>query len=228
MRFSRVLKAPSLDERLSAAVRCFPVCDTGADIGADHGKLACWLLLNNRCNRMIVSDISAKALKRAERLLDRHGLLHRVALVCADGFVALSGDVQAVAVLGMGGDRIAGMLREAYRLGDAKLIVSPQSRHSVVRTALSLHGYAFENEHVVQSAGRFYTVIEATRGSARYSEKELYVGPVLRSTASASVRDYLIWRRHVAGMDRRVAGERHVAWLTEAIEHERDSFTDDM
>ncbi|NLZ88544.1 MAG: SAM-dependent methyltransferase, partial [Clostridiales bacterium] len=67
MRFSRVLKAPSLDERLSAAVRCFPVCDTGADIGADHGKLACWLLLNNRCNRMIVSDISAKALKRAER-----------------------------------------------------------------------------------------------------------------------------------------------------------------
>lgn len=66
-----------LDERLSLAMDLFPACEEGADIGPDHGRLPCRLLEEGRCRRMILSDISPKALSRAEALVQRRGLQGR-------------------------------------------------------------------------------------------------------------------------------------------------------
>ena len=56
-----------LDERLSLAMDLFPACEEGADIGTDHGRLPCRLLEEGRCRRMILSDISPKALSGPRR-----------------------------------------------------------------------------------------------------------------------------------------------------------------
>ena len=79
-----------LDERLSLAMDLFPACEEGADIGTDHGRLPCRLLEEGRCRRMILSDISPKALSRAEALVQRRGLQGRATLVVADGLDALT------------------------------------------------------------------------------------------------------------------------------------------
>ena len=52
-----------LDERLSTVAGLFPVSENGADIGADHGRLACYLLQSGKCKHMIVSDISTASLE---------------------------------------------------------------------------------------------------------------------------------------------------------------------
>ena len=61
----------ALDDRLSRAAALFPACEYGADIGADHGRLSCYLLANQRCSRMCVADISADSLEKMTRELER-------------------------------------------------------------------------------------------------------------------------------------------------------------
>lgn len=100
-----------LDERLSLAMDLFPACEEGADIGTDHGRLPCRLLEEGRCRRMILSDISPKALSRAEALVQRRGLQGRATLVVADGLDALTHRVDCVSIMGMGGRTIAQALR---------------------------------------------------------------------------------------------------------------------
>ena len=74
-----------LDERLTLAAALYPACEAGADIGTDHGYLPCHLLETGVCRRMILADVSPKALRRAEAEVTRRGLQDRARLVCADG-----------------------------------------------------------------------------------------------------------------------------------------------
>ena len=101
MRSNRLL---TLDKRLSAVAGLFPVCKYGVDIGADHGRLACWLLGQGICQRMIISDISPDSLNKARRLLARHGLHNRADFVVADGLAAVTKRVDTVVIAGIGGD----------------------------------------------------------------------------------------------------------------------------
>ena len=57
-----------MDERLSTAAGLFPTVRIGADIGANHGLLACHLLKTNKAQRMWITDLSADALKQARRM----------------------------------------------------------------------------------------------------------------------------------------------------------------
>ena len=63
-----------LDERLALAAALFQPCSTGADIGTDHGLLPCRLLEQGVCQRMILADVSPKALDRARAEVRRRGL----------------------------------------------------------------------------------------------------------------------------------------------------------
>ena len=105
------MKPPRLDARLRLVADCVPPCALAADIGADHGKLSAWLLWQKRCDRMIVSDISAASRAKARALFNRLGLLERVAFSQAPGLYALSQPVQAVIISGLGGGTMAEMLR---------------------------------------------------------------------------------------------------------------------
>ena len=205
------------DERLSIVADCFPCCQTGADIGADHGKLSLMLLASGRCQRMIVSDLSAASLAKARSLLKRKGLSDRADFVVADGLLAITQPVEAIAICGLGGRRMAAMLKDAVRAGQAKLILSAHSSMPELRQALLEAGYRIPEERVLRSGSRFYTVICAARGRAAYSERQLYIGPSLTATVSARVGEYLRWRLAAAVRERGPEGERHVLWLKEAL-----------
>ncbi len=210
---------PALDERLLAAARCFKPGDMGADIGADHGRLSMYLLANGICRHMIVSDISEKALAKAKTLLTRHGLDGRATFVTADGFDAINSRVETVAILGMGGRVIAGMLKDVDKLGEAKLVVSAHTGQPELRRALSQVGYVLAGEQVVRSMGRFYTVIEARKGDRSYSPQQMYIGPSLWAEDADELTDYLQWRLDVVSMERGRNTPQHIVWLKEALEH---------
>ncbi|MBR0407985.1 MAG: tRNA (adenine(22)-N(1))-methyltransferase TrmK, partial [Clostridia bacterium] len=74
-----------LDDRLSRAAALFPACEYGADIGADHGRLSCFLLESGKAERMCVADISGDSLKKAEALLSLRGLAERADFKVGDG-----------------------------------------------------------------------------------------------------------------------------------------------
>lgn len=177
----------------------FPSCRLGADIGADHGRLALHLLASDRCERMLVSDISGPALSKARTLLSRHGFDRRAVCMQADGLDALTEPVQAVSILGMGGDTIAAILARApERLAGASLVLSPHTELMRLRAALPGIGYKIGRECIARAGGRFYVLLLAVPGESAYTEKELLLGPGLLSERPPLFQQYLLWRLRVA------------------------------
>lgn len=178
---------PRLDPRLRAACTMVQPCEVCADIGADHGLLSAALLLENRAKRMLVSDISAPSLRKAEQLLASLGLTDRAVFKVADGLGALDalGDVPAscLCILGMGGDSIGGILRRGQsRLHGAAAVLGAHTELPRLRQAVCDIGYRIRQEELAEASGHCYLVMRITPASpeeAPYDEKQLLLGPCL-------------------------------------------------
>lgn len=192
------MRLPQLDERLSKAANMIPACGYGVDIGADHGRLSCFLLANNTCERMCVSDLSAPSLEKAKRLLRMHSLEDRADFCVGDGLNVLPQRADAVAILGMGGKTIAHILKNGQsKLEKATLIVSAHTEVQLLRKAIVEIGYSIKKEDIAYAGGRFYVIIQAQPGQMEYTEKELLIGPVLLKGESDHYLEYLSWRKSV-------------------------------
>jgi tRNA (adenine22-N1)-methyltransferase len=230
-----------LDARL-AAVAALVGQEAGlvADIGADHGRLACALLTARPALRMVVADISADSLAKARRLLEARGLTARVAFRVADGFAALAGErADAVVLAGMGGGTIRKILEDrAWIAGDAALILQPNVDAPALRGWLDGHGFALERETVAMTGGRFYPVMRARRGMPEgLTDKQCALGPRLLEARTEAFALSLRWRRRVLervlarlrcarrpDAERIAACEREMAWIDEETEAEEPAW----
>jgi tRNA (adenine22-N1)-methyltransferase len=215
-----------LDPRLCCIADQVPICGLAADIGADHGRLSCFLLESGRCKRMIVSDVSAVSRDKARALFSARGLSDRVELSSKDGLSAIVGKPEAVIISGMGGGLIAEILSRDVHLQSAKLILSAQTELPLMRDAVIMRGYTILYEHVVRAKGRFYLVLSALPGSARLTEGERLIGVRLRDTQPMAVRDYLLWQLSVASAWRGKVGVCYRAYLEEALAYETSNRPD--
>ena len=184
-----------LDERLSLAASLYTPCELGADIGTDHALLPCHLLHEGTCRRMILADVSEKALAHARAQVSRQHLENRARLVLADGLDALDEPCGCVSVMGMGGESIARILaRGADRLQGAALVLSAHTDLPLVRKAVQDAGYHLVREEICRAAGRYYIVWKAEPGPAAYTPQQLRLGPLMMDGAAPLLAGYLRWR----------------------------------
>ena len=216
-----------LDDRLSRAAALFPACAYGADIGADHGRLSCYLLENGKCRRMCVADISAPSLKKAQELLSLRGLSGRADFRVGDGLTVLPAPADAIAILGMGGHTLSDILLSGKdKLQNAALILSAHTDLSMVRKTLCGLDYHIDAEQIARAAGRFYVVLRALPGGEALSEKQLLLGPRLMEAMPQHYRDYLSWRLSLASRKQTEAGRQEYAWLEEELGRVRNREND--
>ena len=213
------MRLPSLDERLSCAAALFPACVYGADIGADHGRLSCYLLASGKCERMCVADISAESLEKARRLIALHNLSERADIQVGDGLAALSQPADAIAILGMGGHTLSDILEKGKdKLEKACLVLSAHTQLPLVRETLMHLSYHITEEKIAHAAGRFYVVLKAEFGSAAYDERSIFLGPRLMETQEENYAAYLQWRIGVTQCERTETAARQLTWLKEEYE----------
>lgn len=212
------MRLPSLDERLQTAADLFTACDTGADIGADHGRLSCYLLHHHICNKMIVADISADSLTKARRLMNLHDLSDRAEFCVADGLDALKEtSAQCIAICGMGGRLMSGILiKGESRLRGAELVLSCHTEIPRIRTTVCKIGYHISQEKLVRAKGRYYVVMKAVPGKRAYSEKELYLGPIFMAERPPLWYPYLLWRQGVVACEQ--GHEAQLQWIREELQ----------
>ena len=167
---------------------------------------------------MIVSDISAESLAKAQALLALHELADRADFCVADGLNALRGrpNVQCAVMCGMGGRLISQILRDGCGLlQGAALVLSSHTDIPLVRQTLMQIGYAITAERIVRAKGRFYVLMRAEPGNAHYTERELYLGPALLDNPPPLWQNYLRWREGVVACEAR--HERQLAWIREEL-----------
>ncbi len=135
-----------------------------ADVGCDHGKLAAWLILQNRASRVIATDIHPQPLEKARALFARLSVVDRAETVLCDGLAGVApGAVEDVVVAGLGADTISAVIAAAAWLKDPekRLILVPASHHERLRAALYAGGFALLSETAVCEAGHCYSVMHA-------------------------------------------------------------------
>lgn len=187
-----------LDQRLSTAAALYEPCEVAADVGTDHALLPCHLLEAGVCRRMILADVSPKALDHARAQVARRGLDGRATLVCADGLDAVREKCGCISVMGMGGETIAGILRRGRdRLQGAVLILSAHTELQLVRQAVMEIGYHVTREELCSAGGYTYVVWRAEPGAMALTAEDVAYGPILRHGRSEAHRQYFAWRMRV-------------------------------
>ena len=210
------MRYPSLDARLACAAALFPACDFGADIGADHGRLSCYLLAAGKCRAMCVTDISADSLQKARELLSRHGLSDRADFRVGDGLNALDRPVESIAILGMGGYTLSKILTDGKeKLCGASLVLSAQTDLPLVRKTVERIGYHLSEERIVLDAGRFYVILLAKPGNETLTEKQCLLGPRLMEHGGEHKEAYLAWRIGVTAREKTEQAAKELNWLKE-------------
>lgn len=188
-----------LDPRLSMIAEMVGRCDSYADIGCDHGRLGAFLLQRGWVNHALLMDISDASLDKARALVRLLGLDDKVRFIVGDGAEYLNVPVDCVVIAGMGGTTVAGIIeRGREKLGDARLILQANVANPELRKRLTQAGYRISDERVVKDGRRYYIIIEAVPGCAKYSDAELMVGPVLLREKPETLAGYAEFRLRVA------------------------------
>lgn len=169
-----------LSGRLKAIVQMVPETQTVADIGCDHGKVAVWLVSNDRAKKAICGDISGRSLDKVRKLVAAKKLEELIALREGSGFdVVEKGEADVAVLAGMGGELIARILGEGSEKLPDTLVLSCNKASGMLRSFLSGAGYAIEDEELVFENRLFYPVMLARRGQQELSDIEVEFGPVL-------------------------------------------------
>ncbi len=109
-------------------------CESFADVGCDHGYVARHVLNSGKCDNVLITDISAKCLAKAEKLLAKHIEAGKCRAVCCDGLKGVPTDTEQVLIAGMGGDEIIQILSEGFV--PEKFILQPMKNADKLRKFL--------------------------------------------------------------------------------------------
>ena len=166
---------PKLSDRLKEIIGGLKDAEIFADIGCDHGYIAKAMLDGGKCKRVIVTDISAKSLKKAEDLLAKE-YSGRYTAIVADGFNDVPYADEAL-IAGMGGEEIVKIISSAENLPKI-LALQPMKNSDKVRRALVKSGYKLIKDYTFKSDGKFYDYIvaEKTPEADLYDEAEYEYG----------------------------------------------------
>ncbi len=166
-----------MTERLSKIFELLAECEVFADIGCDHGYIAKAMLEKAKCKKVIISDISAKCLSKAENLLSRYIVLNMAESVVSDGFDNISGCDQAL-IAGMGGEEIVSIINRAkeQKKLPKRLVVQPMKNCDKVRLCAVNAGYKVDYDKVFKSGGKYYNLIVFTFGKDNLTDEEIQFG----------------------------------------------------
>lgn len=149
-------------KRLEVIASLIRPCDVFADIGCDHGLIARYVSDNRLAGRVYATDISAAALRKAEKLLAD---CDNAAFLLGDGFAPLDANgisVDEAVIAGVGGELIIKML-SATR-SRPSLVLGAQKNADKLRVYLAADGYNITDDVKVSDGGKFYDIIRAERG----------------------------------------------------------------
>jgi len=212
------------NSRLGCAGILFPRVKTGADIGANHGKLGLSLLQGGKADLMYLTDQSASALEAARKNAYQAHLEDRVRFIVTDGFKGLPDTIEAAAILGMGGKTIAHIIESAFKSDSVcipeTLILSPNTEHRTVRHALYTNGFSITQEQIAFDSGRYYEIIAARFTGERVTPDEhlLSIGPCLMRDVSPLYRAYVEHKVRVYAQSHSAEGQKWLRWYSEELQ----------
>ena len=151
------------------------------DVGTDHAKLPVWLVKNGKVKKAVAADIGEGPIARAQMYIRASGCTNKIETVITDGLRGISVLPPCdIAICGMGGETIRGILDSAPEIRDrqVRLLLQPMTDFALLRRYLAENGLVPEEEDIVASEGRLYQCMVVSFSGVPYvlSEAEAELG----------------------------------------------------
>jgi tRNA (adenine22-N1)-methyltransferase len=208
----------TLSTRLQAVASQVPAESRLADIGSDHALLPVWLVQAGRIRAAVAGELNEGPYMAAAKQVREAGLEASIAVRRGDGLAVLApGEVDAIAIAGMGGSLIARILQDgAGKLeGVARLILQPNVGADRVRQWLLDRSWVLIGENIVEEDEKIYEILIAEMpgtpslasemNDALYRERRLAEGLVADRGMLLKMGPYLleqaslVWRKKWLG-----------------------------
>ena len=162
------------------------------DIGCDHAKLSIYLLKEKNFPFVYASDNKIGPLNQAKENVNYYNLADKIELIKADGLNFLNDKIDTITVTGMGGLTINKMfLENKNKLTNIKtIILSPNNFIKEVRETINMLGYYLKDEELVEESNKLYHILVFSKGNKTYSDKELYLGPILMTKNNEIIKKF--------------------------------------
>lgn len=162
-----------LDNRLQAVANLVPQGARLADIGTDHAYLPVWLWEQGRIASAVAGDIAPGPCRAARNTVAMYGAGKAIEVRQGSGLEVLkAGEVDCIAICGMGGSTIISILEADLEVAQAaqRLVLQPMAGAAGLRRWLVQQGWSLVTEDLVDDEPHFYEIIAVER--AVHSECE--------------------------------------------------------
>lgn len=179
-------------DRLEALKALVGHCASAADIGCDHGIVACDLLKEERVERVIAADISEKCLDKARQRARLMGVHANLEARVGNGLSVLKpAEVDTVIIAGMGGTLIMDILQSnlLHTKSFRRFILQPMNAVVELRRWLAENGFVLFCDRLVLEKGTFYTILSAGKGRGATDDPE-FPETLIRDNPE-------LWKRYV-------------------------------
>lgn len=164
-----------------------------ADIGCDHGYVGAELILSNKCDKVIATDISGRSLDKAIRFCDSLNINSYISFREGDGFSVIykNDKVKQAVISGMGGMEIINILENnPFKLKN--FVLQPMRDVIKLREYLIENNYKILNDYLVFDEGIFYNVLKVKKGKTSLTPLEVYFGKDNFDFNTKIFREYLL------------------------------------
>lgn len=151
-----------LGARIQTMVDLYPVVDSIADIGCDHGYTAIALYEAGKAEKLFACDIGKEPLEMARKNVRFRGLEDKITCRLGNGLEALEkGECKHLLLSGMGGMLIIQILERRIEEFET-ILLSPQSDYEKVRRFLYPYMELVEDCYVKEK-NKFYRILLAKK-----------------------------------------------------------------
>ncbi|MBR3941884.1 MAG: SAM-dependent methyltransferase [Clostridia bacterium] len=176
------MRAMMLTPRLEK-VAGFVTGKTVADIGTDHGKLLIFLAQKGKMQKGIGSDVAKGPASACANNVAMHNLSDVIEIRVGDGLKTLvPGEVETVAIAGMGGELIAKILAECPDVVRSvkEFILQPMTNSDKLLKVLHKLGIKVMDGALVQEGDKLYRIYKCEQGAEKLSDFETVICPAFK------------------------------------------------
>jgi tRNA (adenine22-N1)-methyltransferase len=188
-----------LSDRLQLMADRIEPSKTMADIGTDHGFLPIYLIESKKCDKVIMADISEPSLDKARTNAKEcsEEIQSGIEFRAGDGLKVINeGEIEAVAVAGMGGKLIRDIMADNMVVTRSvnKYVLQPRIGQGYLRKWLCMNNFHIMFEDLVIEGDYIPEIITVETMAPEVASEVMNIYEKNKEEMAKCDGDHMIWR----------------------------------